>query len=439
MYTENYENENIVADEYEGYNDYDNNYDNYDEYDYQEQEIEPSFWDKNKGLIIKIAIIVLCVIILAWLIIKLKGNNNEDQVVKNDGTVYNSNVEAIRLAMEKYFFIDGNLPKDGETKSVTLNEMNDLNLISNVTDYNNKVCDGTSSYASMSKSEDVYTLTVNLFCETENKPQAFYYNVSNWACMNCTGYTYMDGTNYVENDKNESEDNKTQTDNEYIDNLSCTKWSDWTDRKLTNSNLDIKTRILVKGELKGTITNKVVYGEWSEYTKNKITPSDNLEVEIITKQEPVWVSKTNSSSVTASDTIRNVTTTTTGGGSYYTCPSGYEKEGKKCYKYVMMCGDLTFSEVATKNNGKCEDGWKNTKTFINATKKYHSTQTTYHYEELVTQSVTYYRSRTKTIQEVQGESTYTDYMLESELPNGYTKVAGSEKTEYSYKLKACEK
>ena len=38
------------------------------------------------------------------------------------------------------------------------------------------------------------------------------------------------------------------------------------------------------------------------------------------------------------------------------------------------------------------------------------------------------------------DSVITDgYMEESSLPSGYVKLEGSEKTQYSYKIKVCEK
>ena len=53
-------------------NDYENN--DFDEYNDEQQEVyEESFWDRNKGLIFKIIIIILCVLILIWLVFSLNS------------------------------------------------------------------------------------------------------------------------------------------------------------------------------------------------------------------------------------------------------------------------------------------------------------------------------------------------------------------------------
>ena len=57
----------------------------------------------------------------------------------------------------------------------------------------------------------------------------------------------------------------------------------------------------------------------------------------------------------------------------------------------------------------------------------------YTYQELVTTDVTYYRYRT--INSDVEADVYTDVKYEeSDLPEGFVKVPGSEETYYSYKL-----
>ena len=428
----------------EEYSDINNSYeDSYNDYDYQEQEQKPSFWNDNKGLIIKIIIIVLCVIILFWLILKLKGNNNNNEnsnaQVNNATSVYNNNVEAFRAVAEKYFFIDGNMPKNSETKVVTLNDLITDGRINNLVDSENNACNINSSYASLVK-EDDYVLTINLVCSSLNDPKVYYYDYdNNNVCMNCTGFTYMDGSQIDE-----------PSDNEQEPSYSCKEWSDWTTEKINDNSLEVRERTLVKGEKKGSAIQKVVYGNWSEYTTTEIKPSDNLEVEMTTKKEQVWVEKTSNSAVTESSTIKNINATTSGGGSYSYCPNGYTKDGKKCYKIVT--GTLTYTqynsyEVINKPcagpsyNSDGERVYKGCqyKKYTSLKTGTHPTTTTYTYQELVTKDVTYYRSRTKTIETAYEDSVFTDYMEEKNLPSGYVKVAGSEKKEYSYKLKVCEK
>lgn len=450
MYTEEY-NDDI------NYTSYSDNFENYDDYEYQEQQPNRSFWDENKGLIIKIIIIILCVAILIWLILKLKNNNNNNNLpANNSAQVYASNIESMRLAAEKHFFIDGNMPKDNETATMTLNDLSNAGLIGNVQDANNNSCDVNGSYASLVKNQDKYELTINLICSNNGSAEVFYYNLDDMKCLNCSGFTYMDGNNIEtpsEDDKNSNNDKNDDNDEEVI--FSCKEWSDWTSEKLNDDSLEVRKRILVRGVKKGEQSQKVTYGEWSEYTKDVIEPKENLDVEISNTIEKVWIDKTSDTKVTESETIKNISTTTTGGGSYTYCPSGYERDGNKCLKLSeIKYGDLTYIQYNTYKvlNKPCSGPYYNAngemmmkncsyqiKEYTDLKRGTHSAKTVYSYQELVSKEVTLYRSRTKTTETVYSEPTYVGYMQEKDLPSGYVKVEGSEKIEYSYKLKVCEK
>ena len=101
-------------------NDYENN--DFDEYnvDDEEREYEESAWERNKSLIIKIIIIVICVLLLIWLVSKL---GKKKEVESN----YDSNVTAVRLASEQYFFIN-NKPTNNK-QSITVSELENRNLV----------------------------------------------------------------------------------------------------------------------------------------------------------------------------------------------------------------------------------------------------------------------------------------------------------------------
>jgi len=424
------------------------------DYDYQQEEQKPSFWNENKGLIIKIIIIVLCVLILIWLILKIKGNNNTTSS-PNSVVVYNNNVDTMRLALEKYFFIDGNMPKDGETGVVTLSNLNSKGYIGEVVDANKKSCDVNKSVASLVKGTDSYVLTINLTCGSMTEPKFYNYSLETKTCLNCTGFTYMDG-----NDKDNSVDNNDENDNEtnnkieLEESLSCKVWSDWTSIKLDDDSLDVRTRVLIKGIKKGGKVEKITYGEWSDYTTNVITPSETMEVETIVKTEEVWETKISDNEVVPSATIRNVNENKTSNGSYSYCPKDYDRENKKCVKYSdIKTGDLTYVQYNTYKvlNKPCDGPFVEDGKTIIKNCKYQikedvidlkwgtSYTTTYTYEELTKKEVTYYRSRTKTTSVVEQQEDITDYIEESKLPEGYEKLKGSEKTEYSYKIKECEK
>ncbi|MBP5684532.1 MAG: hypothetical protein J6X02_04675, partial [Bacilli bacterium] len=209
-----------------------------------------------------------------------------------------------------------------------------------------------------------------------------------------------------------------------------------------------RTRVVVKAQ-KQVTEEKVVYGEWSDYYETPITPNDTLEVETKTDNVDTWIDKTSSSAVYESDTIRNVTKSTSGGSSYTYCPSGYEKVDGRCRKgqaaRTISTNEYIALSVADRRNCSpkretpnklvyvCGGGY----TYTDLKTGHTSGSTTYYYQELSRTTKTLYRSRTKTIEIVVLEPVYTDYIPESEIPAGFTKIAGSERTEYSYKLSSC--
>lgn len=432
-------------DENTSYND-----EQYVDEEYQQESQKPSFWNENKGLIIKIIIIVLCFAILIWLVLKLKGNSENGNNSQNSAVVYANNVDTFRLAAEKYFFIDGNMPTGDEVSVITLNELVTKGYMNEIFDANNKTCNGDNSSVALSKGEQSYELTINLVCSNTANPQVYKYSLEKKVCLNCTGFTYMDGTN---SDNNEEDNNDNNNDYDDEVSYSCTVWSEWTDEKVNDDSLEVRTRVVVKGFKNGASTEKVTYSDWSEYTKNEIKPTENLEVEMTVKKEEEWVTKTSDSEVKESSTIKDVTKTTATSGSYSYCPSGYSKENNQCVKYsAVKTADLTpvqyntydvinkpCSGISYKNGVMVYENCKYREKETTSLKWASNSKTTYTYQELVTKEVTYYRSRTKKVETVYADPIITDYMEEKDLPEGYEKVANSEKTQYSYKLKECEK
>ena len=403
---------------------------------YEDELNDAVYYENRKGIIFKIIIIILCVIVLIWLIKALRTNNNKVDLV----AIHDANVEKVRLASEKYFFLDKNMDKS----SVSLNTLKTKGLIGDVVDANNKVCDTNNSTTKLVKEASAYKMTINLSCSTNEKEETFYYHGSTLACLNCNGKTNMDGkTIVVYNDPKEEEEVETNDDNNIPDDYdeynkySCVNWSDWSKDRVFDPSLTERSKTLVLGVKKGTGTQEKVYGEWSSYTTNPITPNDNLEVETKTETYNTWSSnKTTNKPIKESSTIRIISTS-----------------GNNVSKNEKV-GNLTVTEYLSGNydikNNKCEglevlpnkEG-KNVLTYTGCryTEKNSesSEEVTYTYQELETTSVTYYRSRTVTINDTGADIYTTDRYEESELPDGYVKVPGSEETYYSYKLTYCEK
>ena len=408
----------------------------YDEEEYEEAVEEATFYERNKNIISKVIIIVLCIIILLWLISKL-GTKKNNNLPSN----YDSNITQVRLASEQYFFID-NKPNNN-TQTITVQDLVNRNLIKSVTNSDGTSCNINGSRVTLENNTVNYIMTIYLDCGSENTAKVFYYRVSDYACENCNGTTYMNGAEVpsepVEPENPETPDN--------IDGYTC-DWSLWTTERNYSSYLEEKSRVVVKAQ-KQEENENVIYGEWSEYSEVPVTPTDTLEVEV--KEETVsnWEDRVSSSKVYESSTIRNVRRESSGGSSYTYCPDGYEKADGRCRKgtpartvsatdYVRLSGEERKNcspkrETANKLVYVCGGGY----TYTDLKTGYTGGSTTYYYQELVTSTRTLYRSRTKTVEITISEPVYTDYILESEIPAGYTKVPGSERVEYSYRLTSC--
>lgn len=421
MYTEEYQNNSS----YQIDDEYDNNEQEYMENKESFFKKIGNFFHNSTGLIIKLAIIIICLGLLIWLIISLFNNK------KINNTTINENIERIRLASEKYYFKKNNAPKNiNEIVTITLKDMYDHNLIDKEIKYNNKVCDKNNTLISMKKENKHYLLSINLTCDSDNSINLFYYDLDNFKCLSC------EDNNYNSDDEKEN----------YDIEISCNKWSDWTDTIINNDELEVNKRTLVKG-YKDTSTTQITYSAWTNYTTNVIVPTDNLEVEKVVKTEDIWSSnKFTTDYIKASDKIKIIDTKTTV-NNY--CSTGYSSKGSSCIKTKKLgdislkelynnqkIGDVSYDSVTTNENGVI---------YINAiltiTKKMNSSSitTTTYQEKINTISTTYYRSRIKNTKVIKGEILYTDYVLEENLPKDYKKVDTLEKIEYSYKYKVCEK
>ena len=413
--------------------------------DYYEEDYEYSFWDNNKSLIIKIIIIILCIIVLIWLFKALNTSKNT-----GNENIYLANVEKVRLAAEDYFFIKD---KKEDNKTVSVSTLKSEGLVSEIVDANNKVCSTTSSNATLLHEVDGYKMTVKVDCPNVIKEKVFYYHNNTLACLNCDGNTKMTGKRKDGGNKNDS--TVVPVNNNEYSEYSCVNWSDWTKNRVSDKNLEERSKVVVRG-VKYETTSKTVYGDWSEYTKTPIIVTDNLEVETIISQEDVWSNVKTARNVKSGNNIRIVDTKVVEENTN-SCKNGFVENGV-CYSGNITTGNLTYKEY---NSGKYKvinNNCEGLKTLKNSEGKYvltlvgcqyhevindsvsSNSYTVYEYQELEKQNVVYYRSRSINTVEEKSDPIYTkDKYEEKNLPEGYTKVDGSEEVYYSYKLRVCEK
>lgn len=442
----NYSNNYNYYDENQDYNNATNNINNYgNDYNYyDENQNYNNTTNSNKfGLIIKILIIIICIIALIWLIMKLKEDKKD---VSYNNNIHVSNIEKVRLAGEKHFFIDNNLPNVNDKKMVELATLIKKGYVSDIIDANQKVCNDLKSMLTIKNDGTRYILVISLSCSTNEQEEIFYYDLKTKACLNCNGSTLMDGKTKENDDTIVEEDH----------NYSCDVWSDWSDKKENNNNLDERTRVVVLGVKKA---NSTVCETWSDYTTSLVNQGINGLIEEKEETEIVWSSnKTSRTPIQDSENIKVISTKNVSGSSYSACPSGYSESGSSCVSNNTKTSDLTFNEYSSGkyqilnapcnavNTEKDASGryvitYKGCqyKDIVSKVTKHSSGYTEYIYQEKETRTTKQYRYCLKLAPSNTNDEYTKDYYEESNLPEGFEKVSGSEKTQYSYKLKVCEK
>lgn len=427
-----------------------------DNYVENEEDNKGSIWT----LLLRIVIIFVCLLLVIWLVSKLMSGRNSE----NDDKVFAKNFNDVQLASEKYFFIEKNLPeKDGESITITLQDMNNKGLVAKVFDKDGKACDTSSnaSYATLTKTSAAYELKIKLTCEDERSEKTHYYAINNYECLTCTDETYMDGSLVLEDSEIE-EDTETDTEvggtsggNTIIEDandleIKCNEWSDWTTIKLNDSKLQVRTRTLYKGYKVLSGKENITYGEWSDWSTTKVEASDKLEVEVKKEEKEIETWSANKTTTdysqikdkVANGTIKVVDTKSSSTGGYYKESTATKEVSASEYQSLNAKGQVisvldTYYKVdCTEDCNSCytkvyKIKYK-TKTWVSG-----SSVTTYTYQEkeLAKESVDLYRYRTISKEITEGEKIYTENWVEK-LEEGYIKT--EERVEYSYKDTVCK-
>lgn len=403
------------------------------EFDYNDYVEENNNYQKrffNKGLITKIVIVLLCVILLIFLFFKIKNSfQNKD----NGLLVFNNNVSIMREAGEIHFFQNGNTPSEvGKSSVITVKDLIANNLLTDIKDKNGDTCGYTASYVSLTRGESDYTMKIYLSCPSIENTVTTYYDLEG-NCLTCNGedYTPIDiptnNDNGLDNNTNNSDNSNNNSNNNDQNNATtCSVWSDWTTEYRTGAGLEQETRKVVKGYKENPL-----YGTWSEWSKDEAVGNSNLQVETKTEVEEFikypneWQTSSTKPDENEGREIDIVFETKT----KKTCSN--VKTDKTEWRDVLKLsekGDAITCKIVSLGKYSCQyyvvEKKCTTKTYDITTYKYRDAEK--HQEE-----VTYYRFRTIT----KGEPLYTDYILESEMPDGYAKVIGSEITQYRYREK----
>ena len=413
---------------------------NYDDYLDEDDKFNSNNSFFNFNFIMKVILIIILLIIIMFLVFKIinNGKNNDSNSTKeenNKSLVISDNLAIIRDASRVYFFDNNNLPSDiSGKKFVNVQELINKGLIGSVKDKNGNYCGYNTSGSTITKNQNDYQLDVKTICLTGNETKTYYYDI-NGKCLNCNGESYIPSENDEENDDiidddnqkedNIKEDDKPSNDDKKENLKTCTEFSAWTTEYKSDSNLEVEQRVLYKAYKVNTI-----YGNWSNPTENKITGNDNLEVRVIEETSPTTTTTCSEESTVKPEskdgreiTSREETKTTTkrvctGGGTYYKTLTRWDNNAYSCQLQSIGKVVCTYKEKEECYN-----------------KTINNTVTYYKYCDTTTTNIqkTLYQSRSITYEPV-----YTDYILASQVPSGYTLAESTKLVQYRYREK-CSK
>ena len=410
-----------------------------DEFDYNSYLDEEDNKNSNKPFIdvrfiLRIILIVLLVILIIFLVFKIKNKNVENakkqKVVTTEevASVFDDNMNDFKAAAYDYFFKKDNLPKKvGESKNVTLKKLVDSKYVTKIIDTTKKACSYTISNANIIKNKTNYKMEVRLVCSDKADTATYYYDLDG-KCLNCNGENY--NPDEVKEDTKKEETIEETFKDDKIDKVPtekvCKDFSNWSTVYVAGNNYEVQTRTLVKAYKEET-----VYGEWSNPTTKKINANDKLEVETYLDVKTVetktdWSSE--STTKPESKEGREITSRTK--SKKYTTKSCTED---KTYTRTLTKWDNSAYKCVTLGVGKVKCTYITKGTCKNVTK--YKNVKYYKYRDTITEEVEikYYKSRT-----IDKNVIYTDYILESEIPEGYTKLPNSELIQYRYREK-CNK
>ena len=206
------------------------------------------------GLFIKVIVFVVAVLLIIWLISKL---------TLNKGLSIEENLKLFSDSSVEYF--KKNLPEEGETSQVTLNQLIKWDYLKELKDKKGKTCDKENSKSTIVLEDNYYNIKTELKCNNETKTSEI--KLGNSECEVCDIKIEDLPINKKEDKPHEEEkpiSNETSkggtapssnniTNNtpstptttilyEYVKNVD--RYSDWHNGKVTGKNIENSTKIV---------------------------------------------------------------------------------------------------------------------------------------------------------------------------------------------------
>lgn len=121
-----------------------------------------------RNFILKLVLIILFILLIVWVIPKATNKSYPDiDLSAIQGRIFSDNIELMKDAATNYFTTE-RLPQNvGDQATLTLQDMYDQHLLTEVTDKNGEACSVSNSYVTLTKEDDEYLMKVNLQCGEE--------------------------------------------------------------------------------------------------------------------------------------------------------------------------------------------------------------------------------------------------------------------------------
>lgn len=206
------------------------------------------------GLFIKVIVFVVAVLLIIWLISKL---------TLNKGLSIEENLKLFSDSSVEYF--KKNLPEEGETSQVTLNQLIKWNYLKELKDKKGKTCDKENSKSTIVLEDNYYNIKTELKCNNETKTSEI--KLGNSECKVCdikiedlpinkkedkpheekkpiSNETSKGGTTPASNNTTNNTPSTPTTTilYEYVKNVD--RYSNWYNGKVTGKNIENSTKVV---------------------------------------------------------------------------------------------------------------------------------------------------------------------------------------------------
>ena len=249
------------------------------------------------GLFIKVIVFVVAVLLIIWLISKL---------TLNKGLSIEENLKLFNDSSVEYF--KKNLPEEGETSQVTLNQLIKWDYLKELKDKKGKTCDKENSKSTIVLEDNYYNIKTELKCNNETKTSEI--KLGNSECEVCdikiedlpinkkedkpheeekpiSNETSKGGTAPSSNNttNNTSSTPTTTILYEYVKNVD--RYSDWYNGKVTGKNIENSTKVVSYSkycqneELTYYTISYTTYLGYHSYTLELINLNTNENVKLL--------------------------------------------------------------------------------------------------------------------------------------------------------------